>query len=196
MPILDMNPGTSPEAPGTLMFYEQGKDPSTGWSVTSAGVVSAPGGQHVSGELTVDGGLTVGGAAALVDTLTVGGASTMEGDLTVGGYTAAGAGQFDGQLTLWSGDAPLRLGTAGGGIAIKEGADATMGVATLVAGAATVATGKVTATSRIFLTSQADGGTPGWLRVSARVAGASFTVTSSSAVDTSQVAWIIVEPAA
>ena len=40
MPILDMDPGTSPEAPGTLMFYEQGKDPSTGWSVTSAGVVT------------------------------------------------------------------------------------------------------------------------------------------------------------
>jgi hypothetical protein len=38
-------------------------------------------------------------------------------------------------------------------------------------------------------------GTPGWLRVSARVAGTSFTITSSSGTDTSTVAWLIAEPA-
>lgn len=172
MPILDMDPGQSPEAPGTLSFFEQGKDPATGFQVTSAGVVTAPGGQEIGGDLAVD------------------------GDLTATGYAAFGSGQFNGQLVLWSGDAPLRLGTPGGGIAIAEGANATMGTATLVGGAATVATTKVTANSRILLTSQADGGTPGFLRVSARVAGTSFTITSGSGTDTSAVAWLILEPAA
>jgi hypothetical protein len=77
---------------------------------------------------------------------------------------------------------------------VNEGAS-TMGAATLVAGAATVSSAQVLATSRIFLTSQVDGGTPGWLRVSARVNATSFTITSSSATDTSTVAWLIVNPA-
>jgi len=40
----------------------------------------------------------------------------------------------------------------------------------------------------------ADGGTPGWLRVSARTPGTSFTITSSSGTDTSTVAYQIFEP--
>jgi hypothetical protein len=69
-----------------------------------------------------------------------------------------------------------------------------MGVVTLVGGTATVANTSVTANSRIFLTSQTDGGTPGFLRVSARSAGTSFTITSGSGTDTSTVAWVIFEP--
>jgi hypothetical protein len=88
----------------------------------------------------------------------------------------------------------LLIQKAGAGLRIKEGANAKMGTATLVAGAATVANTSITASSRIFLTSQADGGTPGWLRVSARVAGTSFTITSSDALDTSTVAYLILEP--
>jgi hypothetical protein len=89
----------------------------------------------------------------------------------------------------------LYANVAGSGFFIKEGTNAKMGTATLVAGAATVSTTKVSSTSRIFLTSNADGGTPGWLRVSARSAGTSFTITSSSGTDTSTVAWMILEPA-
>jgi len=59
----------------------------------------------------------------------------------------------------------------------------------------TVSNNSVAANSRIFLTSQADGGTPGFLRVSARVNGTSFTITSSSGTDTSTVAWMLVKPA-
>jgi hypothetical protein len=71
-----------------------------------------------------------------------------------------------------------------------------MGLATLVAGTVTVSTTAVTANSRIYLTGQGDtAGTEGWLRVSARSAGTSFTITSSSGTDTSTVAWMIVEPA-
>jgi hypothetical protein len=70
-----------------------------------------------------------------------------------------------------------------------------MGRATLAAGTVTVNTTAVTANSEIFLTCQTPGGTPGFLRVSARTAGTSFTITSSSSTDTSVVAWMIVEPA-
>lgn len=84
---------------------------------------------------------------------------------------------------------------AGKGLSIKEGSNAKMGAATLVGGTVTVNTTAVTANSRIYLTSQVDGGTPGYLRVSGRVAATSFTITSGSGTDTSTVAWMIVEPA-
>ena len=84
---------------------------------------------------------------------------------------------------------------AGDGFQIKEGSNAKMGTAVLIAGAATVSTTAVGANSRIFLTGNDDGGTPGWVRVSARVAGTSFTITSSSALDTSTIAWVIIDPA-
>lgn len=95
----------------------------------------------------------------------------------------------------WTASGNLIAGTVGKGLRVKEGTNGRMGRATLVAGAATVANTAVTAISEIFVTSQADGGTPGWVRVSARTAGTSFTVTSSSNTDTSAVAWMIVEPA-
>lgn len=93
-------------------------------------------------------------------------------------------------------DGDFLIRTAGRGLQVKEGANAKMGSVALVAGAATVATTAVTANSRILVTSQVDGGAPGFLRVSARVAGTSFTITSSSGTDTSTVAWFIVEPSA
>ena len=89
----------------------------------------------------------------------------------------------------------LIASVAGKGLRVKEGSNAKMGVATLVAGSSVVSNTSVTATSRIFLTSQADGGTPGFLRVSARTASTSFTITSSNGADTSTVAWMLVEPA-
>ena len=184
MPVLDIDPGQSPEAPGVLSFFRQGADPSTGVQLTTEGQVIAPGGQEISGNLEVGGGLDVTGPISGTD------------NLTVTGYADLASGQFVGTLTLWSGTTPLVFGTAGGGISIKEGANATMGTATLTAGTVTVNTTKVTANSRIFLTSQATGGTPGWVRVSARTAGTSFTITSSSGTDTSPVAWLILEPAA
>jgi hypothetical protein len=89
--------------------------------------------------------------------------------------------------------APTLVATSA--LKVKEVTNGTMGTCVLVAGACTVSTTSVTANSRIFLTSQADGGTPGFLRVSARTAAASFTVTSSSGTDTSTVAWLLIEPA-
>lgn len=79
---------------------------------------------------------------------------------------------------------------------VSEAANGRMGVATLVGGTVVVNNTSVTANTRIFLTAQTSGAAAGALRVSARTAGTSFTVTSSSGTDTSQVAYLLVEPAA
>lgn len=92
----------------------------------------------------------------------------------------------------------VKLNTVGKGIYIKEGTDATMGHFSFIFGTPTftVNTAKVTNASEIFLTiQQTNGGTPGILYVSARTAGTSFTVTSSSALESSLVSWLILEPA-
>jgi hypothetical protein len=125
---------------------------------------------------------------------------TSYGDMTLKGYLAADAGQSGGKWSVY-GDTrdALNLGSAGGGVAIKEGGTkARMGVATLAAGTVTVPNTSVTVNTRIFLTGQDNGasGTPGTPRVSARVAGTGFTISSSSATDTSTVAWELKEPAA
>ena len=89
----------------------------------------------------------------------------------------------------------VKLGVAGSGFYVKEGTNATMGSVALTAGTAVVNTTKVTANSRIFLTT--NGGTltnVGFTYISARTAGTSFTITSSNALDASTVDWIIIEP--
>lgn len=86
----------------------------------------------------------------------------------------------------------LQIATAGNGLQIKSGAGAKIGQATLVAGTVTVANTNITTNSRIFLTVSAAGGTQGFLRT-AKVAGTSFTITSTSATETSVVDWFIVE---
>lgn len=94
-------------------------------------------------------------------------------------------------------DVDIVLKTAGSGIKIKEGSDATSGVATLVGGTVTVNTSKVTANSRIQLTGQNLGTitVPVGYAVSARTPGTSFTILSANVLDTSDVAWVIIEPA-
>lgn len=109
------------------------------------------------------------------------------------GEVLIGTSTINQKLTLDGGS--IAIVTAGHGLRVKEGSNAKMGIATLVAGAVTVSTTAVTATSRIFLTSQVDGGTPGFVRVSSRTAATSFVITSSNGADTSDIAWIIVDPA-
>lgn len=101
------------------------------------------------------------------------------GNLEVGGWMVANAGFI------------MELGSR---LRVKEGTGGRMGAVTLVAGQATVSTSAVNSNSRIFLTPQQDGGTPGAVRVSSRVAGSSFVISSASATDTSVVAWLIVDP--
>lgn len=87
----------------------------------------------------------------------------------------------------------LQLATIGNGLQVKTGTNSKLGTVTLVAGNATVANTSVTTNSRIFLTSQSDGGVIGFLRITAKTAGTSFVISSSSLLDTSVVAWMIVE---
>ncbi len=95
-------------------------------------------------------------------------------------------------ITNLGGD--LKLSLAGSGIYIKEGSNATMGVATMTGGSVVVSTTKVTANSRIFLTRQNNAGTESVAAdVTARTPGTDFTITAGVA-DTSDVAWLIVEP--
>lgn len=112
-------------------------------------------------------------------------------------FSTGGSNRFSvdsaGVTGIETGD--LKIKTAGKGLFVKEGSNAKMGTSTLSAGTVTVSTTAVTASSRIFLTSQSDGGTPGFQRVTARTAGTSFVITSSNAADTSTVAWMLVEPA-
>jgi hypothetical protein len=113
-----------------------------------------------------------------------GGASAR--DITLG-RTAANV------LSLTTAD--FRIVTLGRGLRVAEGANAKMGTGTLNgATEVTISTTAVTASSRIFLSIQAPGGTPaGAIYVSSRIAGTSFGV-KGVALDTSTFAWMIVEP--
>ncbi len=160
-------------------------------SATTSDVLTAA----VTGEATsrlvvnADGKLEWGDGTAAPDTNLY----RFNGTLRTDTYTELAGGQSDGDWTVFGTN--LTLGTVGGGMKIKEGTNARMGAASLVAGTVVVNTTAVTANSRIFLTCQTPGGTPGFLRVSARTAGTSFTILSSSGTDTSSVGWLIVEPA-
>lgn len=88
----------------------------------------------------------------------------------------------------------LRCISAGKGLKVSEGANGKQGTATLVAGTVTIANTSITANSRILITPQETGALTGILRVSARVVGTSFTITSSVNTDTALVAWEIFEP--
>jgi hypothetical protein len=115
--------------------------------------------------------------------------------LQTDGFLDMASGQSDGAFSVFGGSAnSLKLGTAGGGLGIAEGSNARMGLSTLTGGTVVVANTSVTANTRIFLTCQTPGGTPGFLRVSTRTAATSFTILSSSGTDTSAVAWLLVEP--
>lgn len=128
-------------------------------------------------------------------TLTKGVSAMSSANVSLTGGTISGVAITGGSLD----NTPVGDTTANTGrftsLKVAEGANAKQGTATLVAGAAVVSNTSVTAVSRIFLTSQADGGVVGFLRVSARTAGTSFTITSSSGTDTSTVAYEIFEPA-
>lgn len=105
------------------------------------------------------------------------------------------------QKTVTTGDIQTDQGsigtaTAGYGLTIKTGTNAKMGTATLVAGTVTIANTSVTSNSHILVYHMTQAGTPGWLRVSAKTAGTSFVITSSSNTDTSLVGYQIVEPTA
>lgn len=116
-------------------------------------------------------------------------------------FTANGTANFlaDGSGFIFapggSGSFQIETGTASTrSIAINDGNNEQMGVSTLIAGTVTVSNVKVTANTRIFYSVQSAGGTQGFLRISARTPGVSFTISSTSGTDTSQIAWLLIEP--
>ena len=111
-------------------------------------------------------------------------------------FEMTAGGQSNTDFTFFAGDSKAcACGSAGGGFAIKEGANARMGTLTLTGATPVVVPNtSVTATTRIFLTANAPGGTPGHFWVSARTAGTSFSVTGTAG-DTSLVAFELKEPA-
>lgn len=126
-------------------------------------------------------------------------ANTLKTDdaLIITGHTEMSTAQTSGSFTFFSGsNAAVDLSTAGGGIAITEGANCRMGVATLVGGTVTVNNTSVTANTRIFLTVQTLGtvATPQAVHADAVVAGTSFDITSADGTDTSTIAWLLFEP--
>lgn len=129
-------------------------------------------------------------------TITRSWAARLLGNVAIGGnmYIGDATGQTaPGQALDIKGN--LQLNTTGNGIYIKEGSNATSGVATLSGGTVVVSTTKVTANSRIHLTAQETGTLLGVLKVTARSAGVSFTIGSSNGLDSAVVTWLIIEPA-
>lgn len=151
----------------------------TAGSVASTGAVTAA-------SVAATGAVT-GASAALTGAVT---AASVASSGALSGTTITGTGD----ATINSGD--LIINTAGKGLKVKEGgAAARMGTVALNGVTEVlVNTTAVTATSRIFLELQTVGGTPAFYWVSSRVAGVSFGVVSV-ALNTSTLAWLIVEPA-
>lgn len=88
----------------------------------------------------------------------------------------------------------FKINTAGKGLSVKEGSNAKSGTFTVNGTTAVVISNtSITSSSRIFLTAQVSGGTPGALYVSAISAGTSFSIKSTSGSDTSTGAYFIVE---
>jgi hypothetical protein len=138
--------------------------------------------------------ITGRGPGTLLDLRDANGAAVLSvGQAGLGAVTATTI-SGTGDLTVTSGD--LIANTAGNGLKVKEGSNARMGTGTLNgATEVVIATTAVTATSRIFFSFQAVGGTPlGVIYISARTPGVSFGV-KGAATDASTFAWLIVEPA-
>jgi hypothetical protein len=110
------------------------------------------------------------------------------GVMTLGSVTFFDSNVIAGTITLSN-----FTRTITGGLLISEGTNATSGATSLVAGTVTINTTSVRANSRIHVFPQ--GVLAGVLYISARVAGTSFTITSTNGADTPIVAWLIINPA-
>lgn len=109
---------------------------------------------------------------------------------------AAPSAQAD-QRRVWDFDKGVRIGTPYGTL-LKE---VRSGTATFVAGVATVADTRVSATTQIFAQRQAVAGTSGGTIAVVVTPGTGFTLTSQTAgalttqtLDTSTVAWLVIQP--
>jgi hypothetical protein len=164
---------------GTVVsgFYTEASDGTSVWltNATSgailSGIVEASPGSGATTCLRADAG-TYGTALGLIAVKP----NALNGTVNL-------LGQGDGSVTL-----------AGRTVVPATGAGARMNTAVLAGGTVTVNTTAIGANSVVMLTTQVPGGTVGAPYVSARTAGTSFTITSTSASDTSTVGWRILDP--
>jgi hypothetical protein len=154
--------------------------------------VTVTGNATIGGTLALNNGALITFGAAGDVNLYRGGANLLQTD----DYFVIPNGQSNGQFSVFGGGpGALTLGTATGGIAMKEGGGAArLGRAVLAAGTVVVANTSVTANTEVFATTQIPGGTPGAVYCSARNPGVSFTLTSTSGADTSTVGYHLIEP--
>ncbi len=129
------------------------------------------------------------GSIASTTTVTSGTALVATTSVTAGTTVTATLGA----ITATNGN--LVLGTAGNKLSIATGANASLGTsAAMTAGAIVISTTAVSASSKIFVTHNTLGGTPGAVSAptASIIAGTSFAIASSSATDTSTVNWMII----
>lgn len=88
----------------------------------------------------------------------------------------------------------LAITNLGSGLLVKEGLNARMGIALLVAGAVIVLNNTVTANTRFFLTNSGLAVNIGQLTIAARIPGVSFTINSNLLTAAAAVAWLMIEP--
>jgi len=92
----------------------------------------------------------------------------------------------------------VALQVVGKGFSVKEGSNAKQGKSAMTTGAVTVSTTAVTASSRIFISINDAGSGAltniGSIYVNNIIAGTSFDIRSTNALDTSSVVWLITEP--
>lgn len=102
-----------------------------------------------------------------------------------------------GTAMIGSTDADVVAAGLGRGFKVKEGTNARMGIATLVAGTVSVSNNTISANTRIFTGMKTPLGTVGASFVSAVTTGGSggFTIKSTSSSDTSIVSWLMLEAA-
>jgi hypothetical protein len=155
---------------------------------SNAGIFNETGQNNIFLGLNSGNGNGVGGSVGNNNMILIGSSTDAQYSSGLAGSIGIGLNVLVPASSCWV------IGAAGVKQYIKTGGSSDVaGVATLVAGTATVSTTSVSANSMIFITSSNPGGTPGWLHVSARTNGTSFVITSSSASDTSDVSWEIKE---
>lgn len=140
--------------------------------------------------LATTSGLTKSGNELSIETVSTGGLSLSSSGIqtkliSTGGLESSASG-------LGVKLAGVSLTSGASGLSVTLPIDRS-GIATLVAGTVTVNDTNITANSRIFLTPQ-DNDTAGFVKISARVVGTSFTITSSNGGDTGVIAYLIIEP--
>jgi hypothetical protein len=160
--------------------------------------------------------------AATTGTFTTANATTFDTNVAAAGVTLAGitlaadgtdanidinvAPKGTGDLKVATGDVQatngnIVMGTAGNGIQIKEGANATMGDDVLTAGTVTVNTTACSATSQVFISRLSKGASTAVGTLEAVPGASSFVVTSLNPTDAttqtndiSTFSWVIMNP--